>query len=111
MVLLPLLQGLLQPRLDLLPKMVAFARLTFMEMPEQQPQDVLHVSLAVPVLVKQMPMPLALLLVSAQKTAMLPLEPIIMMEDALPVLMTVSLMLLERLPSLIASALSAHGPH
>jgi len=106
MVLLPLLQGLLQPRLDLLPKLVAFARLTFMEKPEQ-PQDVLHVRLAVPVLVKLLPLPPSLILVSAQKTAM---EPMIMMEDALHALMTVSLLVLERLPSLIACALSAHGP-
>ena len=109
MVLLPLLQGLLQPRLDLLPKLVAFARLTFMEKPEQ-PQDVLHVRLAVPVLVKLLPLPPSMLLVSAQKTAMLPLQPLIILEDALHALMTVSLLVLERLSSLSACALSAHGP-
>ena len=110
MVLLPLLQGLLQPRLDLLPKLVAFARLTFMEKPEQ-PQDVLHVRLAVPVLVKLLPLPPSMLLVSAQKTAMLPLQPLIILEDALHALINVSLLLLAKLLLLLASAPKAHGPH
>ena len=76
-----------------------------------QLQDALHVSLAVLILtLLQWPV-FQSVLAYVQLTPMLPLEPLIILEDALHALINVSLMLLAKLLLLLASALSAHGPH
>ena len=90
-----ILPQLLEPPWDPVTKVAAFAMLTFMEMLEavRRPPHALHVRQAsVSVLPKQV-LPPPHLRVSAQLTAMPPLEPMTIPEDALLVLLAVLVLL------------------